>query len=272
MRTGTRSTFDREAGLMPLPMRPVEPAQPVQELRPLNVVDLGETGYLDCWETQRRVHAMRRAGRCADTLLLTIHRHVYTIGKGGDDNHLLAGPAELAGLGAEMVRTDRGGDITYHGPGQLVAYPVIDLAGRDPDVHRYLRDLEQVVIGTIADHGIAGEREPEYTGVWAGGEKIAAIGIRVAGWVTMHGFALNVSTDLTRFHRIIPCGISHLGVTSMERCLGRPVPMDAVRDSAVRHFERIFSSAGRTAALGEILRDEQPATPTMPTMLKLNNG
>jgi lipoyl(octanoyl) transferase len=229
-------------------------------MKPLNVVDLGETGYTECWDIQREVHARRRAGRCADTLLLTVHRHVYTIGKGGDDNHLLAGPGELAGSGAEVVRTDRGGDITYHGPGQLVAYPIVDLAQRLPDVHRYLRDLEEVVIGTIGDHGIEGGREPEYTGVWAGGEKIAAIGIRVAGWVTMHGFALNVNTDLARFHRIIPCGISHLGVTSMERCLGRTAPMDAVRESAVRHFERIFSFTGRPALLGEVLRDEQPMT------------
>jgi lipoyl(octanoyl) transferase len=229
-------------------------------MKPLNIVDLGETGYTACWEIQREVHARRRAGRCADTLLLTVHRHVYTIGKAGDDNHLLAGAGELAESGAEVVHTDRGGDITYHGPGQLVAYPIIDLAGRDPDVHRYLRDLEEVVIGTIGDNGIAGGREQEYTGVWVGGEKIAAIGIRVAGWVTMHGFALNVTTDLARFHRIIPCGIGHLGVTSMERCLGRPVPMDAVRDSAISHFERVFSSAGAPAALAEILRDEQHST------------
>lgn len=238
-----------------------EPARANPTPEPLAVVDLGETGYAECWELQRRVHALRRAGRCGDALLFTVHRHVYTIGKTGDDDHLLAGPAELAGSGVEVVHTDRGGDITYHGPGQLVCYPILDLgaAGR-PDVHRYLRDLEEVVIGTIGDHGLAGERDPEYTGVWVGGEKIAAIGIRVAGWVTMHGFALNVGTDLARFHRIIPCGISHRGVTSMERCLGRPVPMDAVLDSAVRNFERVFSRAGVPASPEELIRGEHHIT------------
>lgn len=228
-------------------------------MKPLDVIDLGETDYRDCWEVQRRVHALRRAGGCGDTLLFTVHRHVYTIGKTGDDDHLLAGPEELASSGADVVRTDRGGDITYHGPGQLVAYPIIDLDARDPDVHRYLRDLEEVVIGTIGGFGLAGGREPGYTGVWVGGEKIAAIGVRVAGWVTMHGFALNVTTDLARFHRIIPCGIGHLGVTSMERCLGRPVPLDAVLEAAVGEFERIFSCVARPASLAGILADGRQA-------------
>ncbi|HLF15786.1 MAG TPA: lipoyl(octanoyl) transferase LipB [Bacteroidota bacterium] len=227
-------------------------------MKTLNIIDLGETGYHDCWKLQREVHRRRRAGLCADTLLLTTHRHVYTIGKTGDDNHLLAGAAELLKSGAEVVHTDRGGDITYHGPGQLVVYPVIDLNDRGADVHRYLRDLEEVIIRTIADHALKGEREPGYTGVWVGAEKIAAIGVKVGGWVTMHGFALNVFTDLGFFERIIPCGITHRGVTSMEKCLGTLIPMDAVRDPAVRHFEKIFSLAGRPAGIAELLRQELP--------------
>ncbi len=211
-------------------------------MKHLNIVDLGETGYRQCWRLQQELHARRRAGLCDDTLLLTTHRHVYTIGKSGDDDHLLAGEPELLASGAEVVHTDRGGDITYHGPGQLVAYPIIDLKDHGADVHRYLRDLEEVIIGTIADHGLKGEREPGYTGVWVAGEKIAAIGVKVAGWVTMHGFALNVFTDLGFFGRIIPCGISHLGVTSMEKCLGTLIPMDAVVDPAVRHFEEYSPS------------------------------
>jgi lipoyl(octanoyl) transferase len=224
----------------------------------LNVVDLGETEYRHCWRLQQEVHARRRARLCADTLLLTTHRHVYTIGKTGDDDHLLAGREELVKSGADVVHTDRGGDITYHGPGQLVAYPILDLNDHGADVHRYLRDLEEAVIGAIAEHGLKGEREPGYTGVWVGGEKIAAIGVRVSGWITMHGLALNVFTDLGYFGRIIPCGIAHLGVTSMEQRLGTLIPIDAVADSVVRNFERIFSLAARPARLADILGVESP--------------
>ncbi len=227
-------------------------------MKTLNIINLGETAYKECWRLQQEVHARRRAGQCADTLLLTTHRHVYTIGKGGDDDHLLAGAGELLKSGVEVVRTDRGGDITYHGPGQLVAYPIFDLNDHGADVHRYLRDLEEVIIGTLAEHGINAEREPAYTGVWVGGEKIAAIGVKVAGWVTMHGFALNVFSDLGFFGRIIPCGITHAGVTSMEKCLGTLVPMDAVTDSAIRHFERVFSLAGRRASVADLQREEHP--------------
>ena len=229
-------------------------------MKALNIVDLGLTDYRDCWKLQQELHSRRRAGLCADTLLLTSHRHGYTIGKSGDDNHLLAGAEELRKSGAEVVHTDRGGDITYHGPGQLVAYPILDLNDHTADVHRYLRDLEEVIIGTIADHALKGEREPGYTGVWVEGEKIAAIGVKVSGWITMHGFALNVNSDLGFFHRIIPCGITHKGVTSMEKCLGTRVPMDAVRDSAVRHFEKTFCLAGRPAGIRDILREELPTT------------
>ncbi len=225
-------------------------------MKPLNIVHLGETEYTACWEIQRELHSRRRAGRCDDTLLLTTHPHVYTIGKSGDDDHLLAGEDELARSGAEVVHTDRGGDITYHGPGQLVAYPIIDLNDHGADVHRYLRDLEEVVIGTIAGFGLKGEREPGYTGVWVGGEKIAAIGVKVAGWVTMHGFALNVNSDLSWFQRIIPCGITHLGVTSMERCLGAGVPMEAVGEAAARSFETVFSLSGRPALIAGVLRED----------------
>jgi lipoate-protein ligase B len=227
-------------------------------MKPLNVIDLGETEYVGCWELQRELHRRRRKGLLADTLLLTTHPHVYTIGKGGDDNHLLAGAGELRASGMDIVHTDRGGDITYHGPGQLVAYPILDLKDHGADVHRYLRDLEEVVVGAIAEHGLKGEREAGYTGVWVAGEKIAAIGVRVSGWVTMHGFALNVFTDLDYFRGIIPCGITHLGVTSMQRCLGTLVPMDAVADSAVRHFERVFSLAGTPASVAGVLGEKSP--------------
>jgi lipoyl(octanoyl) transferase len=228
-------------------------------MRTLDIVDLGETPYRDCWALQQAVHERRRSGLIGDTLLLTTHPHVYTIGKTGDDDHLLAGPDELRRAGAEVVRTDRGGDITYHGPGQLVAYPIIGL-GERPDVHRYLRDLESVIIATLAEHGIRGGREPGYTGVWVAGEKIAAIGVRAAGWVTMHGFALNVNTDLSFFRRIIPCGIAHMGVTSMAQCIGAPVDMQAVRESVEAGFGAVFGSAPRKVTLAGVLGDQSTIT------------
>jgi lipoate-protein ligase B len=164
-----------------------------------------------------------------DVLLLTEHDHVYTLGRSGDDRHLLATDEELLRTGVQVVRTDRGGDITYHGPGQLVGYPILDLTLHGSDLHVYLRMLEEAVIRTLGIFGIASARHPSYTGVWVRGEKICAIGVHTSRWVTTHGFALNVCTDLGKFDRIIPCGIFEKGTTSMEVCLKRPV---AVRDVA----------------------------------------
>ena len=168
---------------------------------------------------------------------------MYTIGKGGDENHVLASDQELAELGAEVVRIDRGGDVTYHGPGQIVGYPILDLTAYGSDIHRYLRALEEVIILTLEDFDIKASREEGMTGVWVNGEKIGAIGVKVSRWVTMHGFALNVSTDLSRFDRIIPCGIFHKGVTSMERLLGHPV---AAADVARRLSEIMCAVFGAT--------------------------
>jgi len=210
---------------------------------PLRVVDLGPTAYRAAWDLQKEVFASREAGRCPDTLLLTSHDHVYTLGKNTDDNHLLASADELGRAGADVVRVDRGGDVTYHGPGQLVGYPILDLRAHDPDIHRYLRDLEEVLIDTLADFGLRGSREEGYTGVWVSGAKIAAIGVKVSRWITMHGFALNVNTELTYFDRIIPCGIGHLGVTSMEKILGKRVPMRDVIASVSKHFAGMLNLA-----------------------------
>jgi len=218
----------------------------------LRVVDLGRTRYGDCWEIQKTVLAAREAGTCPDTLLFTHHDHVFTLGRGADDDHVLASSDDLDRSGAELVKTDRGGDVTYHGPGQLVGYPVLDLRGHYLDIHRYLRDLEEVLIGTIGDFGLRGEREEGYTGVWVSGEKIAAIGVKVSRWFTMHGFALNVNTDLTFFDRIIPCGIGHLGVTSMEKALGRRVDMGDVMASASKRFAEKFNLDPRTAGPDQV--------------------
>jgi lipoate-protein ligase B len=175
----------------------------------LFVSKLGRTRYADAWDLQRRLFDLRHDGLIDDVLLFTEHEHVYTIGKGGDANHLLASEEELLADGTEVFRIDRGGDITYHGPGQVVGYPIIDLNRYGPDIHRYLRSLEEAIILTLEQFGIEGGREEGMTGVWVGGEKIAAIGVKVSKWITMHGFALNVNTDLGKFERIIPCGIFH---------------------------------------------------------------
>jgi lipoyl(octanoyl) transferase len=180
--------------------------------------------------------------------LLLEHPHVLTLGvrKGGGRANIIASPERLADLGVAVYEAGRGGDVTYHGPGQLVGYPIIDLRPDRQDVHQYVRDLEEVLIRTCDDFGIRAERLAGFTGAWVahperGLEKIAAIGVRIARWVTSHGFAFNVSTELDFFRLIVPCGISDRGVTSLVRQLGRPVEMRAVRESIVHQFANVFS-------------------------------
>jgi lipoyl(octanoyl) transferase len=201
---------------------------------------LGRTAYDACWALQRSMAEQRARGEIPDTLLLTEHDHVYTMGTGSDENHLLAGAEELRERGIAVVRNDRGGDITYHGPGQLVGYPIIDLHDHYLDLHRYLRELEDLVILALAGYGLRGERVEGYTGVWVGGEKICAIGIKSSRWITTHGFALNVNTDLSFFDRIIPCGIFEKGVTSMAARLGGEIPMTGVEDAVIASFLSVF--------------------------------
>lgn len=201
---------------------------------------LGRTDYNACWKLQESLLRERCAGHIPDTLLLTEHTPVYTIGRNGTDLHLLAGEEELQRRGITVVRNDRGGDITYHGPGQLVGYPILDLHGYYLDLHRYLRDIEEVIIRALRRFGVRGERIPQYTGVWVEGEKICAIGIKSSRWVTMHGFALNVSPDLTPFDRIIPCGIFERGVTSLEKRTGETIPLDRVAEGVVESFGAVF--------------------------------
>lgn len=217
----------------------------------IRAVDLGRTGYGECWDFQRRAFAARAAGRIPDLLLLTEHDPVYTIGRSGDDNHLLAREEELRDRGIAVCHNDRGGDVTYHGPGQLVGYPILDLGGYYYDLHRYLRDLEEVVIRTLSSFGIAAGRNPDYTGVWAGDDKVCAIGVKSSRWITMHGFALNIATDLSFFQRIIPCGIFEKGVTSMELLLGRPVAAEDVAAGIVRNFGEVFGATMERWSLQE---------------------
>ncbi len=217
----------------------------------VTVVDLGRTRYAEAWDLQRQCWERRVRGDVGDLLLLTEHEPVYTIGKGGDANHVLADEAELSRTGAEMFRIDRGGDVTYHGPGQIVGYPIIDLHGRQ-DLHRYLRDLEEVIIRSLRTFGIEGSRDEGLTGVWVGSDKIAALGVKVSRWVTMHGFALNVSTDLRRFDRIIPCGIFHKGVTSMENVLGRRVDASDVQQALTHAFAEVFALQLRSGRIDDL--------------------
>jgi lipoyl(octanoyl) transferase len=182
------------------------------------------------------------AGEIDDVLLLTEHDHVYTIGTTGDEAHLLARQEELTSKGIVVYHNDRGGDITYHGPGQLVGYPILDLKNHYLDLHRYLRDIEEVIIRTLAGHGVVARRDPEYTGVWVGNDKICAIGVKTRRWFTMHGFAFNVNTDLSHFGRIIPCGIFEKGVTSLKQVLGYDIELHGIADTVAREFGGVFGS------------------------------
>jgi lipoyl(octanoyl) transferase len=204
---------------------------------------LGLVPYADALALQRELVEERRAGRIGDVLLLVEHPHVLTLGVRGDGgrSHILASAEALAERSVEVHETGRGGDITYHGPGQLVGYPIIDLKPDRCDVHRYVRDLEEVLIRVAADYNLEAGRVPGLTGVWVGDRKLAAIGVRIARWVTSHGFALNVATDLAYFNLIVPCGITDRGVTSLETLLGRVVDRGDVEDRVVRHFVEVFA-------------------------------
>jgi lipoyl(octanoyl) transferase len=199
--------------------------------------------YSDALAIQRELVEDRRTNRVGDLLLFVEHPHVLTLGVRGDGGrtHILATSETLASRGVEVQETGRGGDITYHGPGQIVGYPIIDLRPDRCDVHRYVRDLEDVLIRTATDYGVNAGRVEGLTGVWVGREKLAAIGVRIARWITSHGFALNVTTDLEYFNLIVPCGIADRGVTSLARLLGRPVDRTEVEEHIVSHFSRVFA-------------------------------
>ena len=210
-------------------------------MKQLLVVDLGRTKYAEAWELQKKIFSARLEQRIGDVLLLTEHDPVFTLGKGANENHLLANESELNEKKIDMFWIDRGGDVTFHGPGQIVGYPILDLNQHYLDIHRYLRDIEEMIIRTLNDYGIAAGREKEFTGVWVKNEKIAALGVKVSKWITMHGFALNVNTDLSFFDRIIPCGIFHKGVTSLHNVLETSIAITEVHKHLVKHFSQIFS-------------------------------
>jgi len=210
-------------------------------MRPLDVRRLGRVSYADALALQRTLVTERQAGRVDDLLLLVEHPPVLTLGVRGDGGrlHILATDAALSARGIEIFEAGRGGDVTYHGPGQLVGYPIIDLNPDRRDVHRYVRDIEEVLIRVADDFGIEAARVPGLTGVWVGGEKLAAIGVRISRWVTSHGFALNIATNLDDFNLIVPCGIADRGVTSFAR-LGVIASWTAVEARVVARFAEVF--------------------------------
>jgi lipoyl(octanoyl) transferase len=226
-------------------------------MKPLHVRRLGLVPYADGLELQRQLVEERKADRIPDTLLLLQHPHVLTIGVKKDGRHHIIAPADrLAALGVDVFETGRGGDVTYHGPGQLVGYPIVDLNPDRRDVHHYVRDLEEVMIRVCADYGLAADRVKGYSGAWIrgehGDEKIGAIGVRISRWVTSHGFAFNVATDIGFFNLIVPCGIADRGVTSLQARLGRAPAMGEVEDRFVKRFADVFGrSVSQDASLTE---------------------
>ena len=214
----------------------------VSPARELEVRRLGVVPYDEALAMQRQLVEERRADRIPDLLLLLQHPPVITLGVKGDGGraNIVVTSDRLAELGVDVSETGRGGDVTYHGPGQIVGYPILDLRPDRCDVHRYVRDLEDVMIRVCADYGVAATRIKGLTGAWVGAEKIGAIGVRLSRWITSHGFAFNISTDLEHFKLIVPCGISDRGVTSLERATGRRLSIGDVEDAVVRRFQDVF--------------------------------
>ena len=234
--------------------------------RVLEVRRLGTVSYPDALAMQRALVEERRADRVPDLLLLLQHPAVITLGVKGDGgrSNVVATPERLSELGIAVEETGRGGDVTYHGPGQIVGYPIIDLRPDRQDVHRYVRDLEEVMIRTCADYGLDAGRIAGLTGTWlrtdGAAEKIGAIGVRISRWITSHGFASNVSTRLDHFQLIVPCGIADRGVTSLERATGRAIPLKDAEARVIAHFSDVFErDAVEAPALHE---GESPGAPS----------
>lgn len=222
-------------------------------MRELVVRRLGTVPYAEGVALQKALVEERRGGTIPDTLLLLEHPHVITLGvkTRGATTNVTASRELLVSRGVELHESGRGGDVTYHGPGQLVGYPILDLRPDRCDVHRYVRDIEEVLIRTAAHFGIEAGRVPGYSGVWVGDSKVAAIGVRISRWITSHGFALNVTTDLSYFDLIVPCGIADRGVTSLQQLTGRPLTMDEVSDVLVREFCGVFERQIAVPALAD---------------------
>lgn len=212
----------------------------MNEARKLFYCDLGFINYKEAWDLQRETFELRVKNKIPDVIYLLEHPNTYTLGKTADHSNLIGSEEYLINNKISVYDIDRGGDITYHGPGQLVGYPIISLTDWKQDTHKYLRALEEAIIQTCAEYGIIGKREPEYTGVWVEDRKIAAIGIKVSRWITMHGFAFNINTDLSFFSGIIPCGIADKDVTSIKRERNQDISMAEVKTKTINKFADIF--------------------------------
>ena len=226
-------------------------------LKICQIIDLGLIGYAEAWTLQKRAVAARKAGAIDDVLLLCEHPHVITLGRSGKRENLLASEHVLRQKGVEFHTTDRGGDITYHGPGQIVGYPILNLGAIRRDVVWYVRMLEEAMIRATAEFGVAAERVAGKTGIWVKNgnaeEKLAAIGVHISRWVTSHGFAYNVSTDLRKFDLIVPCGIADRKATSLEKLLGRNVEEKEVAPRIAKHLGKLLGLEMKETSRRELL-------------------
>ena len=230
-------------------------------LRPLHWSWLGRVPYAEAVEMQHAARAALKGGQGPERFLLLEHPHVYTLGRNASAEDVLAGPEQLAARGVEVAECDRGGQVTYHGPGQLVGYPVVNLSPDRRDIRRYVRDLQEVLIRTLAEYGVAARpgEEQAFIGVWAGEAKIASIGVHLSRWITTHGFALNVSTDLSYFTGIIPCGLHQVSMTSIERLTGKAPPLPEIAAVCARHFGQVFQRELAAAAVFSARGAREPA-------------
>jgi lipoate-protein ligase B len=219
------------------------PELPAPSSRRAAWLDLGTEEYDRAFAIQTRLHALRLAGAIPDTAVVLEHTPCVTYGRAAHLEHVLATPRELEAAGIHVHPTDRGGDVTYHGPGQVVLYAFVDLADYGKDIHAHVRRLEQVVIDVLTSFGVEAGRKPQYPGVWTEEGKIGAIGVKVKRWVTLHGISLNVSPDMSHFALIVPCGLRDQEVTSLARLLGRPVEVAEVKTGMRNAFERVFDVA-----------------------------
>jgi lipoate-protein ligase B len=206
------------------------------------ILDLGLIDYEECYKTQREMVVRRKLGEIDDTLILAEHNSVFTVGRTGDKKSLLVDEAYLKQKGIKVVDVDRGGDITFHGPGQLVVYPIIKLKDKWRDLHKYMRDLEDVAMKFLKRYSVRPERRSGLTGVWAGGKKIASIGIGVSNWVTYHGLSINIKPDLEFFDMIYPCGLRDIKMTSLKALTGKDILIEETKDAILSDFDVVFNS------------------------------
>ena len=217
------------------------------------ILNLDTVPYDEAFALQKRLVTMRSQDAICDTLILLEHPPVFTVTRKATLNNILASPDELEDKGISLCKTNRGGDITYHGPGQIVGYPIMNLKDHGKDLHKYIRSIEEIIISLLMDYGITAHRDKANPGVWIGDEKIAAIGIAVkSSWTTMHGFAFNVNPDLNNYSLIVPCGLTNKGITSLSKLLGTPISMEEVREKVIHHYAEVFKLRTRKVSLEEL--------------------